>query len=363
MEANVLTRPAPPAEHSTGHGRLTAESTRMFLEAGQASHVVAAQLGANAARAEKIAARLRASPPRAVVTCARGSSDHAATFAKYLVETRTGVLTSSAALSVSSVYAAPQGLDGALYLAISQSGQSPDLLSAVQAAKEAGAFTIALVNDVNSPLAALVDEVLPLHAGPELSVAATKSYIAALAAIAQLVAAWTEDAELTAGLATLPALLAQAWTLDWTPAVERLKLARNLYVLGRGVGYGVAQEAALKFKETCGLHAEAFSAAEVLHGPMALVKQGFPALVFAQNDESRGSVDAMAKGLAARGADVLLAGAGETGAGVLPALAAHPVIEPILMIQSFYRMANALSVARGYDPDSPPHLNKVTETV
>ncbi|CAN5277966.1 SIS domain-containing protein [soil metagenome] len=358
-----MTRPAPPAKPSAGQGRLTAESTRMFLEAGQASQIVAAQLGANAGRAAKIAARLRANPPRAVVTCARGSSDHAATFAKYLVETRAGVLTSSAALSVSSVYATPQGLDGVLYLAISQSGQSPDLLSAVQAAKAAGAFTIALVNDVNSPLAALVDEVLPLHAGPELSVAATKSYIAALAAIAQLVAAWTEDADLTTALATLPALLAQAWTLDWTPAVERLKLARNLYVLGRGVGYGVAQEAALKFKETCGLHAEAFSAAEVLHGPMALVKPGFPALVFAQNDESRDSVDAMAKGLAERGADVLLAGAGETGAGVLPALAAHPVIEPILMIQSFYRMANALSVARGYDPDSPPHLNKVTETV
>lgn len=358
-----MTRPAPPATPSIGRERLTAESTRMFLEAGQAAQVVAAQLGANAARATRIAERLRANPPRAVVTCARGSSDHAATFAKYLIETRTGVLTSSAALSVSSVYASPQGLDGVLYLAISQSGKSPDLLSAVQAAKDAGAFTIALVNDVNSPLAALVDEVLPLHAGPELSVAATKSYIAALAAIAQLVAAWTRDAELTAALATLPALLAQAWPLDWTPAVQRLKLARNLYVLGRGVGYGVAQEAALKFKETCGLHAEAFSAAEVLHGPMALVKAGFPVLVFAQNDESRDSVDAMARGVTARGGDVLLAGAGETGAGVLPALAAHPVIEPILMIQSFYRMANALSVARGYDPDSPPHLNKVTETL
>lgn len=335
----------------------------MFLEAGQASGVVAAQLDANATRVEAIARRLRANPPRAVVTCARGSSDHAATFAKYLIETRTGVLTSSAGLSVSSVYAAPQTLEGVLYLAISQSGKSPDLLASVRAAKDAGAFTIALVNDVTSPLALLVDEVLPLHAGPELSVAATKSYIAALSAIVQLVAAWTQDDDLAKGLSSLPASLSEAWALDWTPAVERLKLARNLYVLGRGVGYGVAQEAALKFKETCGLHAEAFSAAEVLHGPMALVKTGFPVLVFAQNDESRGSVDEMAKGLKARDADVLLVGAGEVGAGVLPALAAHPVVEPILMIQSFYRMANALSVARGYDPDSPPHLNKVTETV
>jgi glucosamine--fructose-6-phosphate aminotransferase (isomerizing) len=335
----------------------------MYLEAGEASGVVAAQLAANAEKAEAIGARLRASPPRAVVTCARGSSDHAATFAKYLIETRTGVLTSSAGLSVSSVYAAHQNMDGVLYLAISQSGKSPDLLASVRAAKEAGAFTLALVNDVTSPLAQLVDEVLPLHAGPELSVAATKSYIAALSAIVQLVAAWTGDEALKTGLAALPAGLAQAWALDWTPAVARLTTAGNLYVLGRGVGFGVAQEAALKFKETCGLHAEAFSAAEVLHGPMALVKTGFPVLVFAQNDESRGSVDEMARSLSARDADVLLVGAGEIDAGALPALAAHPVIEPILMIQSFYRMANALSVARGYDPDSPPHLNKVTETL
>jgi glucosamine--fructose-6-phosphate aminotransferase (isomerizing) len=359
LEATTLTRPQAPATSAL----LAPESTRMFLEAGQAAQVVAAQLTANAARVEAIARRLRANPPRAVVTCARGSSDHAATFAKYLIETRTGVLTSSAGLSVSSVYAAAQNMEGVLYLAISQSGKSPDLLASVRAAKAAGAFTIALVNDTASPLAELVDEVLPLHAGPELSVAATKSYIAALSAITQLVAAWTEDADLAKGLAALPAGLAKAWALDWTPAIEHLTLARNLYVLGRGVGFGVAQEAALKFKETCGLHAEAFSAAEVLHGPMALVKTGFPVLVFAQNDESRGSVDEMAASLTARDADVLLVGAGEVGAGVLPALAAHPVIEPILMIQSFYRMANALSVARGYNPDSPPHLNKVTETV
>jgi glucosamine--fructose-6-phosphate aminotransferase (isomerizing) len=347
LEATVLIRP---------------ETTKMFLEASQASEVAAMQLAANAETIQALAARLRAHPPRVVVTCARGSSDHAATFGRYLIETKAGVLTSSAGLSVSSVYDASPNLEGALVLAISQSGKSPDLLAAVTAAKAAGAYAVALVNVVDSPLAQLADEVIPLHAGPELSVAATKSYIAALVAITRLIAAWTEDAELTDALSTLPAALAKAWTLDWSSAVDRLKTARNLYVLGRGVGFGVALEAALKFKETCGLHAEAFSAAEVLHGPMALVKDGFPALVFAQNDESRASVDAMAAGLGERGADVLLAAPGE-GGDVLPTLATHPVLEPILMIQSFYRMANALSVARGYDPDSPPHLNKVTETL
>ncbi|MBQ1543739.1 MAG: SIS domain-containing protein [Caulobacteraceae bacterium] len=338
----------------------------MFLEASQAPGAVAAQLQANRERAVRLGATLRAMKPRAVVTCGRGSSDHAATFAKYLIETRTGVLTSSAALSVSSVYAAPTQLAGTLCLAISQSGKSPDLVAAAQAAKDAGAYVVALVNVADSPLAALADETLPLWAGPELSVAATKSYIAALAGIVQLVAEWTGDEDLRAALADLPGQLAQAWTLDWTPAAERLRLARNLYVLGRGVGFGVAQEAALKFKETCGLHAEAFSSAEVKHGPMALVKADFPALVFRQDDETAEGVDALVAEFAARRADVMLAAAagdGEAGVLRLPALAAHPAVEPILQIQSFYRMANALSLARGYDPDSPPNLNKVTETV
>ena len=281
----------------------------MFLEASQAPGAVAAQLQANRERAVRLGATLRAMKPRAVVTCGRGSSDHAATFAKYLIETRTGVLTSSAALSVSSVYAAPTQLAGTLCLAISQSGKSPDLVAAAQAAKDAGAYVVALVNVADSPLAALADETLPLWAGPELSVAATKSYIAALAGIVQLVAEWTGDEDLRAALADLPGQLAQAWTLDWTPAAERLRLARNLYVLGRGVGFGVAQEAALKFKETCGLHAEAFSSAEVKHGPMALVKADFPALVFRQDDETAEGVDALVAEFAARRADVMLAAA------------------------------------------------------
>jgi len=218
-----------------------------------------------------------------------------------------------------------------------------------------------MVNDAASPLTALADRTLALQAGAELSVAATKSYIASLASIAQLTAAWTEDHELAAALQALPAQLAQAWDVDWEPAVARLTRASNLYVLGRGPGFAVAQEAALKFKETCGLHAEAFSTAEVIHGPMALVGDGFPVLIFAQADDSQRGVLTLADQLRGRGADVFVVGG--TGPGALPALDAHPTLQPILMIQSFYRLANALSVARGLDPDRPPHLNKVTETV
>jgi len=219
------------------------------------------------------------------------------------------------------------------------------------------------VNAENSPLAQLADDLIPLGAGVEKSVAATKSYIASLSAIVQLLALWSRNAELAAALERSPELLARAWELDWSAALTRLTHATNLYVIGRGPGLAIAQEAALKFKETCGLHAEAVSAAELRHGPIALVRPGFPLLVFAQNDESRAGVAELSGELAAQGADVLLAGAQAPRATLLPTEAAHPVIEPLLLVQSFYRMVNALALARGGDPDHPPHLSKVTETL
>jgi glucosamine--fructose-6-phosphate aminotransferase (isomerizing) len=334
----------------------------MFREAGEAPAAVRAQLERNRAAVRDLGAKLRAMRPRAVVTCARGSSDHAATYAKYLFETRVGVLVASAAPSISSVYGARQDLRDCLFIAISQSGRSPDLISALEAAQHAGALTVALVNDEGSPLAACADHAIPLCAGEEKSVAATKSYIASLAALAHLTAQWAGDAAISDALARAPDDLERAWQLDWQPAVEMLRAANHLYVIGRGVGLGVAQEAALKCKETCGLHAESFSSAEVRHGPQALLTAKFPALVFAQDDETRAGIEALARDLLARGVDVLLAGAGAHGAVTLPTVASSPAIGPILVAQSFYRMANALAIARGFDPDRPPHLKKITET-
>jgi len=145
----------------------------------------------------------------------------------------------------------------------------------VSSARAAGAHIVALVNAEDSPLAQLADDLIPLCAGTERSVAATKSYITSLAAIVQLVANWTRDAQLAAALQQAPELLERAWQLDWSAAVTHLTAANNLYVIGRGLGLAIAQEAALKFKETCGLHAEAVSAAELRHGPMALVGAAF----------------------------------------------------------------------------------------
>jgi glucosamine--fructose-6-phosphate aminotransferase (isomerizing) len=335
----------------------------MYCEAAAAPQVVRQQLAANSERLERLGERLRQLKPHAVVTCARGSSDHAATFAKYLIETRLNILTSSAAPSVTSVYEAIPNLADTVFLAISQSGASPDLLATVRAAKKAGALVVALVNAESSPLAQAADFTVPLCAGIERSVAATKSYIASLSAIIQLVGSWKDDDALLESLAGAPALMEKAWQLDWSAAVARLRFASDLYVIGRGLGLGVAQEAALKFKETCGLHAEAISSAEVRHGPMAIVRAGFPVLIFSQDDETRDGVEALAIELAERRADVMVAGAKAPRAVALPSISADPILEPMLIVQSFYRMVNALSLARGRNPDQPPYLLKVTETV
>jgi glucosamine--fructose-6-phosphate aminotransferase (isomerizing) len=208
----------------------------------------------------------------------------------------------------------------------------------------------------------MASHVLPLSAGPETSVAATKSYIASLSALLHLVAAWSDEQELLDALRSAPDLMARAWNLDWSPALPLLEGASNLFVIARGVGLAVAQEAALKCKETCGLHAESFSGAEVRHGPQALLGRDFPALLLAQEDETRAGLEALGKELVERGVQVAAAGADVPGAIALPTLKAHPAVAPLLLAQSFYRLANAVAIARGMDPDSPPHLQKVTRT-
>jgi glucosamine--fructose-6-phosphate aminotransferase (isomerizing) len=335
----------------------------MFQEAASASSAVRAQLEHDAAAISAIGAEVRRLAPRAVVTCARGSSDHAATYAKYLIETRARVLTASAAPSVSSVYGVAQDLRGCLFIAISQSGRSPDLLASVAAAKISGATILALCNSPGAPLVAAADLVIELRAGAETSVAATKSFLATLAALARLVAAWTRDAALESALQTLPALMDASWALDWSGALPVLEPAGNLYVIGRGLGLGAAQEIALKCKETCGLHAEAFSSAELRHGPYTLLGRTFPALLLAQRDASLAGVEGLAGELAHRGVPVLLAGASAGGASVLPTIDAAAELSPILLVQSAYRMIDSLAARRGFDPDHPPHLRKITETV
>jgi len=353
------------SDHKEKHMNIENEQkTLMFKEAQETHSRVALQLQSNRRKIEKLGDFLRDNPPAMVMTCGRGSSDHAATYAKYLIETHLAIPTLSVAPSITSVFSVRQDLKNVIFLVISQSGQSPDILSAAITAKESGAFLISMVNDENSPLALVSNLVLPLHAGPEKSVAATKSYICSLTAIAQLVAVWAQNKKLINALATLPAALEKAFDQDWSGGMEMLKKEDNLFVVSRGLGLGIAQEAALKFKETCGLHAEAFSAAEVKHGPMAIVKKGFPVLVFSLTDQSQDSIDEAIHAFLDRSAQVLSVGNVYEGALNLNSdnsVAAE--LRPIIFIQSFYKFVNALSVARGYNPDCPPYLNKVTETL
>jgi len=334
----------------------------MFREASESAEVVERQRRRNAAAIRELGARIRRNPPRAVITLARGSSDHAATFARYLIERRARILTSSLSPSIASIYNATPGLEGVVAFAISQSGRSPDLLVAAEQARAMGAFLVAIVNDEGSPLAAMADAAIPLAAGPERSVAASKSFIASLAAVVDLLASWTQDPALDAALSALPEKLAQAWAADWSAALGVLERAETLYVVARGHGLAIAAEAALKLKETCGLHAEAFSGAEVRHGPMALLRPGFPVVLFAQADETLASMSELAELMAARGASLISAGLADAPGMHLPIGPADPLIAPILQIASFYRLANALALARGLDPDRPPHLSKITET-
>lgn len=337
------------------------EKTQMLKEALEGPSVVARQLAANAPAVGDIAHALRAQPIEAIVTLARGSSDHAASFFAYNAMAASGRVVTSIPSSLVNLHHAPHASLGTWALAFSQSGQSPDLIGALAHFARAGSPTVAWVNDVHSPLAHTARWALDLHAGAETSVAATKSYLAQLVAGLHLLSQWQVDTAMQAGLQALPDALHQALGLDWSAAVHALSSVNQLYVLGRGSAWPLAMEAALKFKETCGIHAEAFSSAEVLHGPMALVRAGFAVLVIAPRGPAQASALATAQALRERGATVLVAASG-VSADLPIAQASHPTLDGVCAMQTFYVMVEALARARGYNPDEPLHLSKVTRT-
>ncbi|MGH9196408.1 MAG: SIS domain-containing protein, partial [Acidimicrobiia bacterium] len=231
-------------------------------------------------------------------------------------------------------------------------------------ARAAGALTAAIVNDVDSPLAATCDIVLPMAAGSESSVAATKTFIASLAALLNLVAAWADETSLEAALNRLPGRLAEATHLDWSHAVGAISSAKSLVTLGRGPTLAIAQEAALKLKEVCNLHAEAYSGAEFQHGPIALVSSGYPVLIFMPGDKSAEPLSALTAGLCRKMAAVFTTGRDDLpGAVRLPALQPdRPETDAVCLIQSFYGLAIQLAAYRGTNVDQPRNLQKVTRT-
>jgi glutamine---fructose-6-phosphate transaminase (isomerizing) len=333
--------------------------SHMEREAREAPEAVARFLERNGTAIAELGARLRLSPPPVVLTSARGSSDNAAGYFKYLAEILLGVPCASIGASVVSVYGGELRAKAAVCFTVSQSGKSPDIVALQKAARKAGALTVALVNVEDSPVARSADICLPLHAGAELSVAATKTFIVSAVAGAAIVAHWLNRPDLLAALARMPETLQAAARIAWPEMNGFAQDAESLYVLGRGPSLPIAAETALKLKETCAIHAEAHSFAEVMHGPWELMDAGFPVFAYSPDDASRANSLAAIEKMRMAGANVLAAGQG----GLPHATSGEPFLDPISMIQTAYLAIEKLARARGRDPDRPRLLKKITETV
>lgn len=341
---------------------MDAAPTCMEAEAREAPLVVERLVANTSGALAALGQRLREHPPRFAVAAGRGSSDAAALLAKYLFETRLGLPTVSAAPSITSVYGQTLKLEQALVLAISQSGRSPDLVEFCRAATGPDVLRLGFVNDADSPLTRAVDEVLLLEAGPERSVAATKSCIAAMALVFGLVAHWRDDRNMIAALGSTAGVLRDALAREWAAAPAFLEGDGPIYIVGRGPGLAIAAEAALKLKETNGLHAEAVSAAEIKHGPLALVGPRLRVIVFAPRDAAFDGMRLLATDLERRGCPVLFISSDPSLAGAHVAANSEPVLELLAMLTRFYLLANESALRRGWSPDRPPFLTKITET-
>ena len=342
---------------------MSGPEARMAHEIAEAPQAVARQAAGLAQPIAELVARLKRRPPQVVVTCARGSSGHAATYAKHLIERSIGTPVAEAAPNIASVYGRRLNLKDQLFLAISQSGRSDDLIEMALSARSAGALTVALVNATDGPLTRACDIVLPIGAGPEQSVAASKTFVATVSAVQRLIAAWISDAALARAVDALPERLAEASALDWSEAVAALSRTTSLVTIGRGPTLAIAREASLKLKETCNLHAEAFSGAEFLHGPVALAAARYPIVMFMPNDQAAPGMRQLAADLRRKGAALLTAEPGDAAPGRLPALPArHPETDAVCLVQSFYAMLIRLADRLGLNVDRPRHLQKVTRT-
>ncbi|MES0824520.1 SIS domain-containing protein [Ruegeria sp. SCP11] len=342
---------------------MSEHSSKMRQEILEIPVAVERLLNEGATNIQDAVKRMKAANPRFLITVARGSSDHACTYLKYASELLLGLPVASVGPSVSSIYGAELRAEGALCLSVSQSGQSPDIVGMTRSLKASGGVTVAITNNPESRLAEVTDAILPLHAGPELSVAATKTFVTSLVAGLWLLAEVKGDEALIGAIRSLPCHLEEAARCDWSAAAGMIT-GRSLFTLGRGPSYAMSNEAALKIKETCQIHAESYSAAEVLHGPVSIIDEGFPTIVFAAKDAAEQATAEAADALAGKGATVFATTDKVSFARYLPVTRTdHWLTDPIATITSFYSMVEAVARARGIDPDAPRHLRKVTETV
>ncbi len=305
-----------------------------------------------------------------VLIAARGTSDHAAAYAKYLLEVRCGIPVALAAPSVKTLYGTDVRANGALAIGISQSGAAPDVCEVIASARAQGAVTVAITNEPESPLAATADHLLEVHAGTETAVAATKTYTGTLAAIYILAAALRGDPQPLDRLAIVAGAMEQALTASDAirPVAERCRFMEECVVLGRGFNYPTAMETALKIIETSYVLAKSYSSADFLHGPIALLHGGFPCILFANSGPALHSMREQAELLIAREAELIVFSDDDE----MLALARCPIRAPVTLADELSPMVNILfgqlfahhlAVTRGHDPDHPRALNKITKTI
>ncbi|MEO9517304.1 MAG: SIS domain-containing protein [Paracoccaceae bacterium] len=343
---------------------MTPPETRVRKEILEIPEAVERLLQNGSSSVTSAASALRDRSPAYLVSVARGSSDHVATYLKYASELVLGTPMVSISPSIASIYNRQLNLNGSACLAVSQSGQSPDIVEMTRSARAGGALSIAMTNNPDSPLAQASDFTLNLHAGPELSVAATKTFVNSAVAGLWLLAEWSRDAQLRRAIFTLPEALDRAIKVDWSDLRDTLTHRNSVFCLGHGPAYAISNEAALKFKETCQIHAESYSSAEVLHGPVSIVDSGFLVLALAAQDMAETALADVADTLAEKGATVFATTPKVKKATPLPAVRSdHALADPICLIASFYALVEQVAASRNINPDTPRHLNKVTETV
>jgi glutamine---fructose-6-phosphate transaminase (isomerizing) len=332
------------------------QSLRRLLDEAEAEVSTAAQ-------------NIRAYAPKRVVIAARGSSDNAARYAQYLFGEGLGWTVALAAPSLVTVYGARLALEGSLVLGVSQSGQSPDIVAVLEEARRQGALTLAFTNAERSPLALAASHTIQLRAGEERAVAASKSYVAQLCALAMLCAELREDKKRKEELRRLPEHVTKALSTDLTAQAiaERWRPVQRIAVLGRGFNYASAFESALKLKETCYVFAEPYSTADFLHGPVAVVEPGTAVLLIAPKSKVFAEQDALLTLLNERRADVVAVTddttLGQRAASWLELPVGVPEwLSPVVSVVPAQLLALRSAKARGYDPDTPRGLNKVTKT-
>jgi glucosamine--fructose-6-phosphate aminotransferase (isomerizing) len=344
--------------------------SHLYDEILEQPQVIARLIAEESSRIARIAAELEQRDIQYVLIAARGTSDNVATYGKYLFATMLQLPVALAAPSLYTLYhQPPRTSNGALVIGISQSGESPDIVSVLDEARQQGAITLAITNEPDSPLAQSAQHVIACHAGKELSVAATKTYTAQLTALALLVAHWSGHPENRSQIQLLPEAAEKTLGLRETvhQRAERYRYMEACVVLGRGYNYGTAHEIAIKIKELSYLLMDSYSPADFKHGPIAVIEQGFPVILVAPSGQVFADMLSLAKELAEKGAELIAISDRKEALDIAVTPLRLPValpewLSPIVTVIPGQLLAHDLTVARGYDPDHPRGLLKVTLT-